>query len=581
MAYNPDAPVFADRYRFEPVEKDWDRGRSGYTHLVYDLKEKRLGVIKRAETLSEQATEALKNEVAALTALKGLGVPEVYDTGQAVYGSKNYFYIVIEHMDGIRVERNLNSLDVVERAKILTQFFGLLTQAHQKGIVNGDVDLKHLFWRKDKKQLVIIDWGNAKLNVDPNKKMEFAYDMARAAEIIFSLVTRQGHPLATGSIALPDASELVAGLGALPVEFGNLCKWAPRTPSDGAQAPHTAKELFEVSKKWLDAVIRSKPYKPNKKPWLVGILLLGIICFALLTIFVFKFFGLPVASVTPTVTLTETSSPVPPTGTPILTEALSLTTTPIHEIQPPTQSTEIPPTIPSPLNYSPLLVFTDKLLPEESRTCINNEIPSVGLNELEGFYNQSYLDSREDWWVFNVGNGRGTNELVQTDFAPCLQNELGAVALNASVTRLVPWKKGENAGNEFGLFLEDQEGHRREYTLWMDESEMMHLRIREGNQMTDKEVLLVASVDHSRIDGILYNHFILQIFLEVNNHGTDILYMLESPSEKMKFQDINPSKMIRIDAATRPSLGDIHKVGLVGRGGQTTVIVWPLAFLGR
>jgi hypothetical protein len=370
-------------------------------------------------------------------------------------------------------------------------------------------------------------------------------------------------------------------LGSLPIEFQNLCKWAPRTPSDGAQAPYTAKELFEVSKKWLDAVVRSKPYKPNKKPWLIGILLLGIVCFALLAIFVFKFFGLPVASVTPTLTLAETLTQVPTTDTPILPEVASPTITLVQEIQTSTQSTEITPTIPPPLKYSPLLVFTDKPLAEESRTCLINETPPAGLNEIEGFYNQSYLDSREDWWVFNIGDGRGPNELIQTDFAPCLGSKLGAVALNASVTRLVPWKKGENAGNEFGLFLEGQNGRRREYTLWIDESEKMHLRIREGSQISDMEVLLIASIDHSRINGILYNHFILQIFLEINNQGTDILYMFESPSEKVGFQDINPSQMIRIDAATLPTFGDIQKVGLVGRGGQTTIIVWPLAFFGK
>jgi hypothetical protein len=80
-------------------------------------------------------------------------------------------------------------LSIVERAEIITQLFGLLSQTHQKGIVNGDVDLKHLFWRIGKKQLVVIDWGSARLGVDPKKKSEFAYDLARAAEIIYSLVT--------------------------------------------------------------------------------------------------------------------------------------------------------------------------------------------------------------------------------------------------------------------------------------------------------------------------------------------------------------------------------------------------------
>ena len=204
MADPTSAPVFAGRYRFEPVGDDWDTGRSGYTHLVYDLKTKRQGVIKRAEVNSKQAIDGLKNEVAALKALKGLGVPDIYDTGTTIYGSKKYFFMVMEYIDGMRVERNLDSLGATERVDILTQLFDILAEAHRQGIVNGDVDLKHLFWCRDKKQLIIIDWGNTRLGVDPKDLTEFSYDLARAGEIIFSLVTYQGHPPVKGSIALPN-----------------------------------------------------------------------------------------------------------------------------------------------------------------------------------------------------------------------------------------------------------------------------------------------------------------------------------------------------------------------------------------
>ena len=71
------SPIFAGRYKFQTVSDDWDRGRSGFTHLVFDTKTERLGVIKRAELKSKQAVEGLKNEVAALLDLKGLGVPEI------------------------------------------------------------------------------------------------------------------------------------------------------------------------------------------------------------------------------------------------------------------------------------------------------------------------------------------------------------------------------------------------------------------------------------------------------------------------------------------------------------------------
>src|SRR5262245_7231421 len=164
------SPVFAGRYKFQTVSNDWDTGRSGFTHLVFDMKKERLGVIKRAEIKAQKAVEGLKNEVAALLDLKGPNVPEVYDTGEAEYGSKDYFYIVSELIKGIRIESQLDTLSAVEHAEILTQFFGLLAKAHKQGIVNGDIDLKHLFWLRERKQLVVIDWGNAKL--DQKKKTD-------------------------------------------------------------------------------------------------------------------------------------------------------------------------------------------------------------------------------------------------------------------------------------------------------------------------------------------------------------------------------------------------------------------------
>src|SRR5687768_2710753 len=184
MAEHSGSPVFAGRYRYEPVE-DGGENHDGFAQLVYDLKTEKMGIIKRANLTSEQAVRRLKNEMEALQALQGLGVPEVYETGEAEYDSMNYFYIVLEYVEGIQVEKNLDSLTASERVEILTQFFRLLAEAHQLGIVNGDVDLKHLFWYRDKKQLVVVDWGSAKVGVDTQQKTEFADDLARSAGIIF------------------------------------------------------------------------------------------------------------------------------------------------------------------------------------------------------------------------------------------------------------------------------------------------------------------------------------------------------------------------------------------------------------
>jgi serine/threonine protein kinase len=596
MEDSPNAPVFADRYRFEPVGNDWDRGRSGYTHLVYDLKLKRLGVIKRAETILKQPTHSLQNEIKALKALKGLGVPEVYDTSQAVYGSKNYDYAVIEYIYGIRVEKSLDSLDVVERAEIITQLFRLLSQAHQKGIINGDVDLKHLFWRRDKKQLIVLDWGNARLGVDQKKRTEFAYDLARTAEIIYSLVTRWGTPSAIGSIALPGASALVAGLGSLPIEFRNLCKWAPRTPSDGAQAPYTAKELFEVSKRWLEAIRSSKSYTPNpsNKFWLVGFSLLGII--AVMLLINPKFWKSLTTFVSPTLTFAETSSSSPPTDTPIFPEAASPTITPTETLiltvtpaETPLILIETPTPLPSPLEYpSSVVVFDDKVLAPEFKLCWKNEIdPQSELAKPEGFNRKN----DGTWWVFNTWERRTAEESVKADFGTCpndkvngevvdipkLNKTVEAIALNTWITQIQP-KKDTTSEGEFGLFLKGTNGTTREYMLWVDQSESLHLRIRENTKIIYDEPELVVSFSHNDMG---YPQFRIQIFLEMDNNGSAIIYLFEADSNPVKAQELNPNQMIRIDAAVLPKMGDLQGFGLIGRNGSTEVLIWPLVLLGK
>ncbi|MEK6753049.1 MAG: hypothetical protein AABZ00_12395 [Chloroflexota bacterium] len=590
MADNPNTPLFADRYRFEPVANDWDRGRSGYTRLVNDLKENRLGVIKRAETISKQSTEGLKNEIKALKTLKGLGVPEVYDTSQTMYGSKNYDYMVIEYIDAIRVEKNLGSLSIVERAEIITKLFRLLSQAHQKGIVNGDVDLKHLFWRTDKKrldqkELIIIDWGNAKLSVDPRKKTDFAYDLARAAEIIFSLVTRQGHPPATGTIALPDDTGLIVGIGLLPLEFRKLSKWAPRTPSDSAEAPYTAKELYEISKEWLDAIKRAKPYKSTRQ--IRRITFWGGIIFIAIALFIFflnsilpKYLSLS----TPTLRASETAT-VPVTNEPYLILTISPTIIPTETVTPkPTETVTSTPSLllPSPGAYSSLIAFnktipSNEFLTLEKKECWEN-------NPLVLFPNEGFTRRTDQNWRFEVGSERSVDDIVQVDFSNCFLNkQVDAVALNIEVTKLEPKR-------EFGFFLEGQNGQRREYTFWLDEDKVLSLRIREDDKIwKDYELKSVVNAAHIKLGGNSnntfpfspYYQFPVQIFIEIDNQSLDIIYLLEGKSGRPLATDMDPKGMIGINETARPTLGQLQKVGIIGRGGQTKILIWPFTTFTR
>jgi hypothetical protein len=588
MADSPDAPVFADRYRFESVDNDWDKGRSGFTHLVYDLELKRLGVIKRAEIISKPAVEGLKREVEVLKRLKGPGVPEVYETGETIYGSKAYLYIVIECIDALRVEKKLGSLTKDERVEILTQLFGLLAKAHQMGIANGDVDLKHLFWRRDQKQLVVIDWGNAKLGIDPQKKPEFAYDLARSAEIIYSLITGRGHPSATGSVALPSDASLIRGIAPIPAEFRQLCKWAPRTPSEGLLAPYTAAELFEVSKKWSDAVHHERFYQPpppRSWQWMLGAVVLLALAAIALAVFGFPYINGPVATSPPAFTLTEpmaAGSTAPtftetPLASPTATIATS-TTTPV----PTTSSTAAPAVSPVPRTTlsGPILLLDNTFVPDPDpeKPCWENTTNVAG--GLIGIEGLSRRVNNDHYWRFGVEKGRTPEDIVQTYFTEnCLKAaSVKAIGMDVSILQL-------EAGREFGLFLEDSKGNRREYTILVqniDNADRMYLRVRDNSKTTEYEQL----IDHLKVDRPsylrTYYQLSLQIFLEIDNEDLDVIYLREGALQvPVEVTALDPGNMKLIDPAVLPTMSNITKIGLIGHGGEMQVAIWPLAFMGH
>ena len=589
------SPIFADRYRFQPVSTDWDVGRSGFTHLVFDMKKERLGVIKRAELKSPRAVEELKNEVAALLDLKGQGVPEVYDTGEAEHGSKTYFYMVIEYIEGIRIEKNLDSLSPTERAEILTQFFDLLATSHNMGIVNGDVDLKHLFWDKGRKQLTVIDWGNAKLNVDKKNKTNFSYDLARSAEIIYLLATRKGRSPTTGSFSLPSNSSLIHGLAPIPEEFRKLCKWAPRTPSNGAQSPLTAQELLETSKKWRNAIQAAKPYKrPRSLTWIM-FLIFGIIIAA--TVYLGKSPSSPLypllypSTPIPTETIINNASPSPTeTNTLLPTSTSTEEATPSPTLEPSPTFTPEPIITPTPRDYAnikTLLVLDETLAPIQlGSECWTNENEKL-LSTTQGFSRRG-----DKFWRFGTDGDQSAETYIQTDFYPCLvEQQIGALTLNVWVARLeLERDLPDNPeiidpGKEFGIFLEDISGIRHEYTLWVDKNQSIHLRVRSDGEIISDNVVLVINENILKINGTyprLYAIFPIQFFLEMDNQGMDIIYLKEGPvQESVQQETLVPGQMIIIHNAVLPALDTVQKFGLIGYGGETQTIIWPLIVYGK
>jgi serine/threonine protein kinase len=588
------SPIFAGRYEFQTVRNDWDTGRTKFTHLVFDTQDERLGVIKRADTKSPQAVERLKNEVGALLDLKGSGVPEVYDTGETEYGSKKYFYMVIEFIEGTRVENSLEDLTIVDRSEIITQLFGLLEKAHRIGIVNGDVDLKHLFWRRDQRQLVVIDWGNSKLQVNPKHKAEFAFDLARSAEIIYSLTVPKGNPPATGSLALPKDERLLPGLAPIPYQFYELCKWAPRAPSNNT-APYTTQELYAVSKRWSKAISSRKLYKESRTgfvSWLLGLGLLALLVFVVFfdgLATVQSFLTTPTSNATEVMPSVTSESPIE-TATLVVTQSPSATSAITETPAVPTPSpasitaTLTPATLPSPAPLGEVIQIFDQNIspPDACRTQTTNFATS--LKRQEGF-----IPRGDGNWRFAIEQGRTTEQFIEVDFSRCFDTtQLKSMAVNMWVPRLElqrDFPTIKEPGKEIGFFIEDTSGQRREYTIWIDATKSMHLRVRENGESILDEVVSIVNIGILKIRGDFprfYSEFPLQIFLERDNSGWDVIYLKQGPiQEAVNAAALDPIQMIRIDNAARPKMEDIQKIGLIGYGGETQTVIWPLVFFGK
>ena len=143
---------------------------------------------------------------------------------------------------------------------------------------------------------------------------------------------------------------------------------------------------------------------------------------------------------------------------------------------------------------------------------------------------------------------------------------------------------GINPGNEIVIFVENAKGKRREYSVWVDKEQSMHLRVREDKNIVLDNVVVIFNKDILKIEGNYlaryYSTFPIQFFLEIDNNNLDIIYLKEGPLQlPVGIKNLDPNTMK--SSAVLPSLGTITKVGLIGYGGNIQTVIWPLAFFGE
>ena len=575
MPENDDSsPIFADRYKFQPVGTDWDKGLSGYTHLVFDKKEECLRVIKRADINSHEKVKKLKNEYAVLLDLKGQNAPKAYDTGETKYGSTTYFYIVIEYIDGLRVVENLKSLSAIERGEIVSQLFLLLDNAHSQGIANGDLSLKHLFWKGDKKQLVVIDWGNTILSADSTNKKNFNYDLEQAAKILSTLVSIKNQSRVKGGDLLSKSS-LCPGIAPLPKEFQALIKWTPQNLKDDyKESGISTKNLSNASNAWLKSFSNTPNNKnPSRKIARFKTSLIIIVCLLLLYIVLNKVY--PISHFgNIEIRGTETSSPAPSATNTPAESTLTSSETPSLIVVPST----LPSTTARPQIYSftnPFLSFDKTNNPQ---SCWKNENGfSVIINsQIEGFMTRE----KDNWWYFKTFSKNRSeaadDSIIQTDFIECLQgNNITAVGMKAWLLRL-------DNSKEFGFFVVLSDNKRRDFTIWLDINKNMFLRMRNNSNINDSRVMILKSNDIKVIDESYLSkqyEFPIEMLLTFNDSNEGFICL--SKGDRNEPADVN-SYDSRDDNCTKvfplETENEIIKIGIIGYGSDIQSLIWSLNF---
>jgi predicted Ser/Thr protein kinase len=139
---------------------------AGGMGMVYKARQPRLDRFVALKILPVESAahpsfaERFNREAKALAKLNHPGIVDVYDFGQ----TGQYYYFVMEYVDGMNLRRLLNTQTVTPRQalELVVQICTALQYAHDEGVVHRDIKPENILINK-KGQVKIADFGLAKL----------------------------------------------------------------------------------------------------------------------------------------------------------------------------------------------------------------------------------------------------------------------------------------------------------------------------------------------------------------------------------------------------------------------------------
>ncbi len=165
--------VVNNRYR---IIRQLGQGGFGRTYLAEDQQKSHQSCVLKefapqveAQQDLVKAKELFEREASVLQSLEHPQIPRFHASLQVEIGSKDFFFLVQDYIDGISYEELLEkrqaqgtAFSEEEVMKILQEILPVLSYIHSRDVVHRDISPDNLIWRRSDHLPILIDFGGVK-----------------------------------------------------------------------------------------------------------------------------------------------------------------------------------------------------------------------------------------------------------------------------------------------------------------------------------------------------------------------------------------------------------------------------------
>lgn len=148
-------------YKTKP---EWFIGKGGFGSVYKAEKDNKIYAIKifQAEFLNGEYRARIDQEVKALQKISHSNVVKIYDFGTFKENQFEYFYIVMDYIEGQPLSAFVGTIDEIKCIKLIESILNTVDAVHSMGIIHRDLKPENIIVKGDGTP-IILDFGLAKL----------------------------------------------------------------------------------------------------------------------------------------------------------------------------------------------------------------------------------------------------------------------------------------------------------------------------------------------------------------------------------------------------------------------------------